>query len=103
MDTVVGPIHPKLTKDDRMHLRQQGREMGMFMVMPMEGTGIEALSELEGRLTPESVRSLMENLKPRTISLQLPRFRIHKRLNLKVDTTCRISKKEHGSPVTQPT
>jgi len=65
----------------------QGEEVVMYLVLPTEeADGLESLIELEGKLANTSLFSrLVDSMTRKTTIVQLPRFRLQQKLNLKVN------------------
>ncbi len=59
----------------------------MYLVLPTdEADGLESLIELEGKLANTSLFSrLVDSMTRKTTIVQLPRFRLQQKLNLKVN------------------
>ena len=56
----------------------------MFILLPTEKEGIKSLNKLEAQLTVDLLEQLFSRMEPKTVSLQLPKFRIQQKLQLKV-------------------
>jgi len=65
----------------------QGEEVVMYLVLPTEeADGLESLIELEGKLANTSLFSrLVDSMTRKSTNVQLPRFRLQQKLNLKVN------------------
>ena len=55
----------------------------MFILLPTEKDGLASLNRLESRLTVDAMDDLFGHLEPKTVSIQLPKFRIQQKLQLK--------------------
>jgi len=62
----------------------KGEDLGMFIIVPMERVGINGLKKLEERLTVDILEDLFSRMESKTVSIQLPKFRIQQKLQLKV-------------------
>jgi len=61
----------------------KGEDLGMFILLPTEKEGIQSLNKLEAQLTVDILEQLFSRMEPKTVSLQLPKFRIQQKLQLK--------------------
>lgn len=67
-------------------LYNQGEELGMFILLPTEQEGLKSLNRLEAKLTVDLLEQVFSRLESKTVSIQLPKFRIQQKLQLKVNT-----------------
>lgn len=56
----------------------------MFILLPTEKDGLASLNRLESQLTVDLLEQLFSRLESKTVSVQLPKFRIQQKLQLKV-------------------
>lgn len=56
----------------------------MFILVPIEKVGLSGLNKLEDKLTVEVLEDLFSRMESKTVSIQLPKFRIQQKLHLKV-------------------
>lgn len=61
----------------------KGEDLGMFILVPMERVGLNGLKKLEERLTVDILEDLFSRMESKTLSIQLPKFRIQQKLQLK--------------------
>ena len=62
----------------------QGEELGMFLIVPKEKEGLAGLKKLEAKLSIDVLEKLFSRMESKTVSIQLPKFRIQQQLQLKV-------------------
>ena len=62
----------------------QGEELGMFLIVPKEKEGLAGLTKLEAKLSIDVLEKLFSRMESKTVSIQLPKFRIQQQLQLKV-------------------
>lgn len=60
----------------------------MFILLPLEKQGLASLNRLENKLTVEKLEQLFSRMEAKTVSISLPKFRIQKKLELKVQFDC---------------
>lgn len=58
----------------------------MFILLPSEQDGIKSLNRLEAKLTVDLLEQIFARMESKTVSIQLPKFRIQQKLQLKVYT-----------------
>lgn len=57
----------------------------MFILVPTENkAGLNGLNKLEDKLSVEILEDLFSRMESKTVSIQLPKFRIQQKLQLKV-------------------
>jgi len=61
----------------------EGEDLGMFIIVPKERNGLKSLNELESRLNSDVLASLFDQIVSKSVSIQLPKFRIQQQIQLK--------------------
>ena len=58
----------------------------MFILLPTEQDGLKSLNRLEAKLNVDLLEQIFSRLESKTVSIQLPKFRIQQKLKLKLKT-----------------
>lgn len=77
------------------YVKFQLEDLGMFILLPIEKEGIKSLNKLEAQLTVDVLEQLFAQMEKKTVSVQLPKFRIQQKLQLKVTNGTMIVQKQN--------
>jgi len=77
------------------YVKIQLEDLGMFILLPIEKEGIKSLNKLEAQLTVDVLEQLFAQMEKKTVSVQLPKFRIQQKLQLKVKNGTMIVQKQN--------